>query len=114
MRWADLYRQTKIQETVYELLRQQYELAKIQEAKEIPTVKMLDMAGVPERKSSPNRLAIIALGGFFVLCSGISWILGREAWEWLDPEDPKKAIALEIRKISRARLNRAKALLHKV
>src|SRR6185312_14547545 len=40
--YADLYRQTKIQETVYELLTQQYELAKMQEAKEIPTVKVLD------------------------------------------------------------------------
>jgi uncharacterized protein involved in exopolysaccharide biosynthesis len=35
--YADLYRQTKIQETVYELLTEQYELAKVQEAKEIPT-----------------------------------------------------------------------------
>ena len=42
--YADLYRQTKIQETVYELLTQQYELAKVQEAKEIPTVKVLDEA----------------------------------------------------------------------
>ncbi len=42
--YADLYRQTKIQETVYELLTQQYELAKVQEAKEIPSVKVLDPA----------------------------------------------------------------------
>ncbi len=34
--WADLYRKMKIQETVYELLNQQYELTRIQEAKEIP------------------------------------------------------------------------------
>src|SRR5277367_4091537 len=37
--YSDLYRQTKIQETVYELLTQQYELAKVQEAKEVPTKK---------------------------------------------------------------------------
>src|SRR5580700_1242907 len=35
--YADLYRRTKIEETVYELLTQQYELAKVQEAKEIPS-----------------------------------------------------------------------------
>ena len=37
--YADLYRQTKVQEAVYETLTQEYELAKVQEAKEIPTVK---------------------------------------------------------------------------
>jgi len=33
VKWADLYRQTKIRETVVELLTQQYEMARIQEAK---------------------------------------------------------------------------------
>src|SRR5262249_16225316 len=37
VRWANLYREAKIQETVYEMLTQEYELAKIQEAKELPT-----------------------------------------------------------------------------
>jgi len=43
----------QIQETVYELLTQQYELAKVQEAKEIPTVRVLDPAIVPTKKSFP-------------------------------------------------------------
>ena len=55
MTYADLYRQTKIQETVYELLTQQYELAKVEEAKEIPTVKVLDAAIVPTKKTFPPR-----------------------------------------------------------
>ena len=54
--YADLYRQTKIQETVYELLTQQYELAKVQEAKEVPSVKVLDAAVVPTKKSFPPRM----------------------------------------------------------
>jgi capsule polysaccharide export protein KpsE/RkpR len=67
--WADLYRRTKIQETVYELLNQQYELARIQEAKEIPTVNVVDPASVPERKSSPHRLVIILTLMFLSLAS---------------------------------------------
>jgi len=59
--WADLYRRVKIQETVYELLNQQYELARIQEAKEIPTVNVVDPANVPEKKSWPPRTVIILL-----------------------------------------------------
>ena len=53
--YADLYQRTKIQETVYELLTQQYELAKVQEAKEIPSVKVLDPASCQRR--NPSRRA---------------------------------------------------------
>src|SRR4029077_20042578 len=48
-KYADYYRRAKIQETVYELLTEQYELAKVQEAKETPSVKILDPATVPEK-----------------------------------------------------------------
>jgi len=47
--YADLYRKTKVQEAVFETLTQEYELAKVQEAKEIPSVKVLDSPNVPER-----------------------------------------------------------------
>ncbi len=52
VKWADLFRNSKIRETVVELLTQQYEMARIQEAKEIPSVKVLDPASTPERKSA--------------------------------------------------------------
>jgi uncharacterized protein involved in exopolysaccharide biosynthesis len=93
VRWADLYRQTKIQETVYELLTQQYELAKIQEAKEIPTVKVLDVANVPEKKSSPQRLLIVLLGTFLASCGGVLFVLGTASWKAIDPQAPAKRFA---------------------
>src|SRR5262249_6717712 len=46
--YADLYRRVAVQEVVYETLTKQCELAKVQEAKEIPSVKVLDPAEVPE------------------------------------------------------------------
>ena len=57
-----LARQAKINETVYEVLTKQYELAKVEEAKEIPTIKVLDEPLVPERKTWPPRLLIVILG----------------------------------------------------
>lgn len=96
VRWADLYRETKIQETVYELLTQQYEIAKIQEAKEIPSVKVLDPANVPEKKASPSRTLIVLLGTLLALVGGIVWILGNGIWQEVDPDDPKKQLADEI------------------
>jgi len=96
VRWADLYRQTKIEETVYELLTQQYELAKIQEAKEIPTVKILDAADVPEKKASPHRGTIMILGMLLALSAGAVWVLSAATWEKIDPQDPRRQLGQEV------------------
>ena len=53
--YADLYRKARIEETVYQILTQQYETAKVQEAKELPTVRVLDAAEIPEKKVGPRR-----------------------------------------------------------
>jgi uncharacterized protein involved in exopolysaccharide biosynthesis len=94
--YSDLYRRTRIQEAVYETLTQQFELAKVQEVKETPSVKILDIAKVPERKSFPPRLLIIFLGAFLSLSWGIAWVLGEARWEETDPNDPRKRLAQEV------------------
>ena len=94
--YADLYRQTKIQETVFELLTQQYELAKVQEAKEVPSVKVLDAAVVPTKKSFPPRTLFSAAGTALAFIGTCAWILGKEAWNGIDPQDPAKQFALEV------------------
>jgi len=96
VKWADLYRETKIQETVYELLTQQYELVKIEEAKAIPVVKMLDAANVPEKKSSPHRLMLMVLGTLLALSGGTMLILGTSFWRQIDPQDPRKQLGMEV------------------
>ena len=60
--YADLYRRLKVREAVYEVLTKQYELAKVQEAREIPTVKVLDQPTLPEKKAFPPRIVIVILG----------------------------------------------------
>jgi capsule polysaccharide export protein KpsE/RkpR len=94
--YADLYRQTKIQETVYELLTQQYELAKVEEAKEVPSVKVLDAPAVPTKKSFPPRGLLTVAGTCFAFFGACGWILARHAWQHIDPQDPGKQFALEI------------------
>jgi capsule polysaccharide export protein KpsE/RkpR len=107
VRWADLYRETKIQETVYEMLTQQYEMAKIQEAKETPTVKVLDEAMVPEKKASPPRLVIIILGSLFVFSFASAWILAGAGWQRMDPQDPRRQLGEEVFGRARSRLQPA-------
>jgi len=106
VKWADLYRETKVQETVYELLTKQYELAKIQEAKEIPTVKVLDSANVPEKKSFPPRLLLMIIGVLLALSAITVWILGESIWQEMDPADSRKQLGREV--IGRLRNYRAK------
>jgi uncharacterized protein involved in exopolysaccharide biosynthesis len=94
--YADLYRHTKIQEAVLETLTKEYELAKVQEAKEIPTVKVLDTANTPDKKSFPPRLLIIFLGTMFAFALAACWVLGKTAWDATDPSDSRKAFAQEV------------------
>jgi len=93
VKWADLYRETKVQETVYELLTEQYELAKIEEAKEIPAVKILDAANLPEKKSFPPRMLIILLLTVSCLVIAAAWIVASNQWEQVSASDPRKVFA---------------------
>jgi tyrosine-protein kinase Etk/Wzc len=61
LQYVRLLRNAKIQQTVFELLTQQYEMARIQEAKDTPTVQVLDVATVPEKKVKPKRRQIVIL-----------------------------------------------------
>lgn len=88
-KWADLYRETKIHETVVELLTQQYELARIQEAKDTPTAKILDPASKPEHKRPSG--VMIALGGtlLFAILACVGYLL-KDWWDHWDQDDPRR------------------------
>ena len=90
--YSDLYRQMTMQEGIYETLTKQYELAKVQEAKEIPPIKVLDEPQVPERKSSPHRSVIVLLWVLVSAFAGIVWIVACKLWEIIYGSHSVKAI----------------------
>jgi capsule polysaccharide export protein KpsE/RkpR len=94
--YADLYRRTRVQEAVFENLTKEYELAKVQEAKEIPTVKVLDSPVIPDKKSFPPRLLIGLLGTAFGIAVATTWIFSRAMWDQTHSSDPRKVFALEV------------------
>ncbi len=94
--YADLFREAKVEEVIFETLTQQFELAKVQEAKEVPSVKVLDPGSIPESRSFPPRLLLMALGGFLGCCIGISWLFATAMWTRMDPLDPRKLLAEEV------------------
>ena len=61
-----LQRELEIQTELFKFLTMEYEEAKIEEAKDIPTVQVLDVAKVPERKSKPRRVLLVVT--IFLVC----------------------------------------------
>ena len=88
--YYELARQAKIEEALYEVLIKQYELAKVEEAKELPSIKVLDQPVVPERRSFPPRLLIIAGGAILAFVCAATWLFARQVWIKLDDSDPVK------------------------
>lgn len=94
VQYADLLRTSRVQEAVFEVLTQEYELAKVQEAKEVPSVKVLDAPNIAERKSFPPRRVITIVGTLLSFIGAMLWIIGRDRWERLDPNDRTKSLAI--------------------
>jgi len=92
VKYSDLYRQVVMQESIYQTLTKQYELAKVQEAKEIPPVKVLDEPDVPERKSTPHRLTIVLFGLSVSVFAGIGWIIAAELWKQIRAARAARAV----------------------
>lgn len=76
VRLAQLKRDALVKQKVFEVLTQQHELAKVQEAKEIPTFQVIDPAIPPDRRSKPQRTVMVLLAG---LVSGLG-SLGLAYW----------------------------------
>jgi uncharacterized protein involved in exopolysaccharide biosynthesis len=94
--FANLYRNVRVQENVFELLTQQYEIARIQEAKDIPVVNVIDAPGIPEKKSFPRRKLTTLIMTMLVLAASSAWLIGRHHWNNLSPQDPRRIFAEEI------------------
>jgi capsule polysaccharide export protein KpsE/RkpR len=94
--YFDLYRESKMQETLYQLLTREYELAKVEEAKQIPTVSVLDAAVVPTKKSFPPRTRIVISGTLLTLAGTVVWIFLRRWWSGIVPDDPGRELAEEM------------------
>lgn len=71
---ARLIRAVKIQEQVYALLSAQYEEARINEARDVSTVEVLDVATPPERRIWPRRGPLIGLGFLISAAAATAWM----------------------------------------
>jgi uncharacterized protein involved in exopolysaccharide biosynthesis len=83
--YAELSQNLQVQQTIYQTLTRLYEVARVEEAKEIPSVKVLDAANVPDKPSSPKRGMDAVFCAFLMLFFALVYIVGSALWR-LAPE----------------------------
>ena len=94
MQLARLTREAKVQAKVFELITSQYELAKIEEAKDMNTIQVLDKAVPPEWKSKPKRAQIVILSAVVAFFIAIFLAFFLEYVGRLRKNDPERFQAL--------------------
>lgn len=103
VRWANLYRNVRIHETVFDLLSEEYETARIEEVKSIPIVTVIDIPILPERRSGPHRTLIVLISTALSFVFTAIYCLVRRSWLAIDPEDSRRLLARRIRDAMRGR-----------
>ncbi|MBI5482346.1 MAG: hypothetical protein HY906_26055 [Deltaproteobacteria bacterium] len=78
-----LFRELKVQETLFVMLAQRYESARVSEARDTSTFQILDQPTLPTMKSRPKRAMITAMGLLLGLCLGAAWVLVPPFWRSL-------------------------------
>lgn len=87
-------RDVKYYETIFDILARQYELAKLDEAKQGALIQVVDVAVLPDKKTSPHRTIIIVCSTLAGLISGILLVFFQIALEGLHV-DPAQAELLQ-------------------
>jgi capsule polysaccharide export protein KpsE/RkpR len=86
-------RELKLQEALLEAMLRQYEIAKLDEAKEGPVLQTVDVAVPPDRKSKPHRALIVLASTLLALLASSAWIVTRRYSAAARENDPAQAAA---------------------
>lgn len=96
MEYLNKLRDVRYYETIVELMAKEFEMAKLDEAREGAIIQVVDKAITPDRRSFPKRtltVLIVTLFGFFVACT---WCVIAESLRKAkaDPEKSRRIAAL--------------------
>ena len=86
-------RELKLQEALLEGMVRQYEIAKLDEAKEGPTLQQVDVAVAPDRKSGPHRAAIVLASTLLAFLFASLWVVMGSYFSAARASDPAAASA---------------------
>jgi len=86
-------RELKLQEMMLEGMLRQYEIAKLDEAKEGPVLQQVDVARIPDYKSKPSRALIVLASTLLALLLVSGWVVVRRYLATVRADDPAAASA---------------------
>ena len=86
-------RELKLQETILESMLRQFEIAKLDEAKEGATLQTVDVALPPDRRAKPSRALIVLGGTLTALVLSSAFVVVRRYGAWRREADPEGAAA---------------------
>lgn len=73
-------RDVKYYETIAELIAKQFEMAKLDEAREGAIIQVSDVAVPPDKKSSPHRSLLVVLMTLIAFVIAVLWALSAARW----------------------------------
>jgi capsule polysaccharide export protein KpsE/RkpR len=91
--FARKYLDFKVQQEAFATLYQQYEYARVLEARDAPALTVLDYAVPPERRSFPRRMIIVGAVFLFSLTIGLFVAFGAEYFDLLRVARPDEYAA---------------------
>jgi tyrosine-protein kinase Etk/Wzc len=96
MEYVRKLRDEKYYETIFELIAKQFEMAKLDEAREGAIVQVAEVAVPPDKRSSPHRTLTVILLTLIAFCTALVWAFAAERWRlWqLDPNTRGKILTL--------------------
>jgi tyrosine-protein kinase Etk/Wzc len=92
MEYVRKLRDVKYYETIFDILARQFEIAKLDEAKEGSVIQVVDPAIVPDRRSFPKRSLIVAGATVIGFIFGLFFVLLQAGFRRLksDPDESEK------------------------
>jgi len=87
--YIDRFREFKYYETLYELYAKQFEIARVDEAREGALIQVLDKAQPPERKSKPKKALNAIITTLAVGFALLLWVFVRRAIRNSNATDPR-------------------------
>jgi len=83
-------REVKFNETLYELLLKQYELAKLDEARDAVLIQVIDKATPPDKRFKPKRTSMVIIATFSALFISIFLCFILEFYENIQKDDENR------------------------
>jgi tyrosine-protein kinase Etk/Wzc len=92
-------RDVKYYDTIFELLAKQFEMAKLDEARQGALIQIVDVAVPPDRRSFPKRSLIVILTAAVGFIGAVFWVLGVASLESIKRDPEKEARLSELKKL---------------